>query len=227
MAQFQEIFKSFPPALMKAFGAESTDLNSVLSLLSMKHYGFVWPLLAILLVVSIAGALLAGEIESGSIEIDLSMPISRTKIFFAKYLAGVINMIAFVVVSVFCVFPLGWAYGFTIESANMLDFFLLSVAFCLAIYSLAFMASAILSEKGKVYASTAILLIVMYVANVLSQLHANLDNLKYFSFFYYFNNSDALTKGLLHPSAFYVFIGVAIVSVAIGAIVFNRRDINA
>lgn len=226
-AQLQSILKSLPEEILKAFGATNMDMGSIESLLAVKHFGFVWPLVAILICVSLAGNLIAGEIESGTIDISLSMPISRAKIFFSKYLAGFANVAVFVFVSIFCVFPMSWAYGYDIYTQNFFEFTLLSFAFSWAIFSLSMMFSAIFSEKGKVFATMGALLIAMYVINVVSELKESLESIKYGSFFYYFNFNDSLTLGDLHALSFYVFITVAIFSTLAGAMIFAKRDINA
>ena len=85
---------------------------------------------------------------------------------------------------------------------------------------------AIFSEKGKANFMPAGILILMYVINILAGLQENLRNLKYLSFFYYFNPSKLLVHGELDSLAWFVFLGTFIVSTSLAIFWFNKRDIS-
>jgi len=52
----------------------------------------------------------------------------------------------------------------------------------------------------------------------------NLDSLKYISFFHYFS-ADVLFSGTIDKLGVWIFVLTIVVGVAIGAVVFNKRDI--
>ena len=95
-----ELLEGMPEGFMKAFGMESDSFTTVEGFLAAKQYSATWPLMVILLLASLAGTIIAGEIESGSMEITLSRPISRTKIYFGRYLAGLMSLFVFNIFSV-------------------------------------------------------------------------------------------------------------------------------
>jgi ABC-2 type transport system permease protein len=87
------------------------------------------------------------------------------------------------------------------------------------------MFSSFSSEKGRVSFLTGGILVLMYVLNVLAGLKESLINLRYFSFFYYYNPGNALGDGKLVDWSIVVFAGVIIVSTLVAARYFSRRDI--
>ena len=223
--QMQEILKTMPEGLLKALGMSGADLGSLEMLLAMKQYNMVWPLLLIFLVVSIAGGIIAGEIENRTIEITLSAPKSRTEIFLGKYLAGFIYMIIFVAATTLCAIPLAKIYGFQYQAANYFTLFYLSLAFGWAVYSASIFLSSVFSSRGRVYAISGLVYVTMYVLFIVTTLKESLKNLQYLSFFYYYNYNNALVHNHIVRLDMLVFLAVAIVFSIAGLIAFQNRDI--
>lgn len=225
---FTEILKAYPESLWKALGSSSSSLqmmSDIQAFLSLEAYGMFWVVVLCFMFIGIAGGALAAEIEKGTMEILLSLPIARLKLFFSKYLMGVLALIVFVIVSVFSAIPIAAAFGIPTIPQNYLTMALAGFMLGLAIFSIAMMFSAIFSEKSKVFFMTGGLIILMYLANVVSALITQLENLKYFSFFHYYNAADALVHNNIDLWAYPVFLGTIIVCTAIGAYVFEKRDI--
>lgn len=221
----EDMLKSYPESFLKAFNFDIKSFTTLEGFLSTEQYSFMWPLLAILSMVGFAGSAIAGEIENGTIEIVLSNPVSRLKLFISRYLAGLVILIIFVVVSVFSAIPLAEIYNINFASQSFATMALLAFIFAWAIYSLAMLFSSIFSDKGKVFFLTGGILVVMYVLNIVSALKSSLADLKYGSFFYYFNPPKALYHNEIDVWAYVVFISVAILATIIGAVWFARRDI--
>ena len=221
----QELMKSYPESFLKAFGMEDMIFNNLESYLSTEQFSFMWPLLMILLLVSFSGSAIAREIERGTAEILLALPVSRLKIFFAKYFAGFFNLIVFVLASIPSTILLAKLYGVEYKSEGYIIMSLLGFMFALATYSFSMLMSVLFSEKGKVYFSSAGLIVIMYVLNIISSLKDSVSDLKYFSFFYYFNAGDALVRNHIDHFAYWIFLGVAVLSTVLAAVWFSRRDI--
>ena len=218
-------FESLPEAFFKAFGIEDLNISSVESFLAMEHFSIVWPLMAILLLVTIAGRGLAGQIEQGTIEIILSCPVSRMRIFFAKYLAGIISLFVFTIASIFTIAPFAAMHSVDYAIGNFASVSVISFLFGWAVFSVAIMFSTIFSERGRVYMATGGILLIMYVLNIAAALNKNLNKLKLASFFHYYNFNDAIIRNTLHATDLTVFVAVAVVCTIISAWVFQKRDI--
>lgn len=225
--QLQELVKSYPESLLKAFDIKSPELSfaKLENFLSVEQFSFVWPIMLIALTVSWAGSSIAGEIEKGVIEILLSQPLSRLKIFLAKYLSGISALVLFVLISIFSAIPLACLYNIEVQTQNYTKIAIIGFLFGWSIFSLATFFSSLFSEKGKVYFVSISVVVTMYVANIVSSLKDSWERLKYLSFFHYYNPSQALINNQIDQLAVWVFLGVAIVFTALAIIVFSKRDI--
>jgi ABC-2 type transport system permease protein len=227
-AKLQELMDAYPPELMKAFGIESPGLafSKFENFLAMEQYSFTWPILVISLLVGWGGAAIAGEVEKGTIELLLSQPISRTKIFFGKYLSGLFALAVFVLVSVYIAVPLAAAYGFDYSLSNYHKMALVGFLFGWSILSLAMFASTLFAEKGRVYFVSISIILGMYVLNLVANLKDNFGDLKYFSFFHYFDANAALMDNRVDSLTLLVFGSTIILFTALGGLCFAKRDIS-
>ena len=73
--------------------------------------------------------------------------------------------------------------------------------------------------------SIGAIMIGMYVIRIVSILSDKLDKLKYLSFFHYYNAPEALGKNSISPETYLVFIGVAVITTALAAVWFSKRDV--
>ncbi len=225
-AAFEEAFANYPSELFEVFGIEELSFDTIEKFLAMEHYSIVFPLMLFFLLLSFAGAALAGEVDKGTIEHILAKPISRLKLFFSRYLAGLVTLISFSAVSVFIAIPLAMLHDVDYFTKGYIYVFLLSLLFGWAIFSIGYMFSAMFSDKGRVYVFSGGLLLLMYVANIASTLLEKLENLQYLSFFHYYDYNSAIQDATIDWLPALVFAGTAIVCTAIGAIYYHKRDIT-
>jgi len=224
-ANLEQLISSYPESFMKAFNFDIKSFTTIEGYLATEQYSFVFPLMVIFMLVGFAGAVFSGEIEKGTIEVLIAQPISRLKLFFSRYLAGVFILLVFTAVSVYSALPLSRIYNISFELAGFNKLWLLASMFALAIYSIAIMLSAIFSDRGKVFFISGGVLIGMYVLNIISALRESLSDIKFASFFYYFNPAKALGNHEIDSWAYLMFLGVAFICILIGAIYFLKRDI--
>ncbi len=219
------LLETYPESFTEAFNVDEAFLNTIGGFLSAEQYSLIWPIFVIVIASSLGGTAIAGEIEKGTIEVLLAQPISRLKLFFAKYFSGVIILAIFTFISVFSIVPLAAIHDIDYELINFSNFFIIALLFSLATYSIAMFFSSIFSQKGRVYFMTAGVIMLMYVANIVAVLKDNLTDLKYASYFNYFDSADVLVHNNIDDLAYWIFIGSIIVFTAAGALIFNRRDI--
>jgi len=224
-ASLEQLIKNYPESFMKAFNFDIKSFTTLEGYLSTEQFSFIWPLLIIFMSFGYTGYALASEIEKGTIEILLSQPISRLKLFFGRYFAGLLMIIVFTFFSIYAAIPLARVYNIDFNAHNFLTVSILSFLFAWAIYSIGMFFSAVFSGIGRVYFISGSILVLMYVLNIVSALRDNLSDFKYASFFYYFNPQKALVYNQIDNWSYLVFIGVAVVLTVLGAIWFSRRDI--
>lgn len=223
--QLEEVFKTYPKGFMEAFNVDLAAFTTPEGFLSVEHFSLIWPIFLIIMMTSFGGGMIAGEIEKGTMEILLAQPVSRLKLYFAKYLAGVISLAAFVALTIYAIFPIAAIHGIDIKAENFLTLSYMAFFFGLAIFSLAMFFTTLFNSKGKVYFLTAGIIVLMYVAKIVSGLKDSYDGLKYSSFFYYFDSAELLGHNKIDNWAFLMFLGVAVAFTALGAYIFAKRDV--
>lgn len=224
--EMQKLYESYPKELYEAFGIQNLSIDTLEKFLAVEQFSFVWPIAALFFAVSRAGSTLAGEIEKGTMGLYLALPISRTKLFAAKYLSYMASLSIFIVFSVFSVIPVAAIFNLSVNIGNISKVALLSFLFMWAVYAVALLVSALVSERSKVYMILGGGLIAMYVMNVVASLKQSFSWLSNYSAFHYFNAQDILSGGNILLSSIIVF-GLTIIGASIlGVIAFNKRDIS-
>lgn len=220
------VIKSLPKGLTKAFGLDPESFITFEGLVAGKHFSLIWPMMLIGLAVSLGSSFISEEVEKGTIDVLLSQPVSRSKIFFSKFLAGIFDITIFVFVSVLSVFPLAKLHNISYNADSFLEIAVVGLFLGLAIFGLSMLSSAVFSEKGRAIFATSGILIVMYFINIIALLKESLDKIKYFSLFYYFNYNDILVHNKVDHWSWWVFIGTFLVSSLAALVWFNKRDIS-
>lgn len=224
-ANMQDLLKAYPESLMKAFNVDINNYVTFEGYISSEMFSLFWPLMVIFVTVGFAGGAIAGEIEKGTIELLLTQPISRLKLFFGKYLAGIVTLVLFTGLSVYSLPLILKAYHIDYNIASFNQMAILGFLFGLAIFGISMLFSSIFSDKGKVFFISGGLIVVTYALNILASLKENLSDLKYWSFFHYFDANNALIYHKIDNHAYWMFLGVAIVCTLLGAIWFSKKDI--
>ena len=224
--KLKQAFESYPQALMKAFNISFENFFDTLQgFMAGEYFSLLWPIIMIILVLSYSASAIAGEIEAGTIELLLAQPISRLKIFLAKYFSGIVIIVAFIAISNFSVVPLAVLHNVDYKPENFLTMSILGFLFAFAIFGIGMMLSAFFSSKGKVAAIVGGVLIIMYALNLFSSFKESLDKLKYASFFYYYDFNKAVVNNQIEPLNILVFLAVGIICAVVGAVLFVKRDI--
>lgn len=224
--ELSKAYASMPKEVLKAFGAEGTGLDTVESLLATKQFGLVWPILAIVIMLNRSANYIAGEIENGTLGTLLTQPLSRSKIYLAKYLSGVYTLLIFVACSVLVNIPIISLYKLEFSVGYELLFAAICTLFGLAILGAGMFVSALSAERSKVYGLIGGGIMIMFILNLLSGLKPALENLKYGSIFYYYNANDMIVNHHINHVSAVLFAVIAVFGFLAGLIAFNRRDIR-
>ena len=225
--QLKELFKIYPESFFKAFGLDMAMLTfaKVEYFLSSEVFSVIWPILVIVFAIQLANAAFVSEVEDATIELTLSQPIARLKLFATRYLGGALLMAAFTAITVGGVIPLIMLHGFNYMPGNFWLLAVIGFLFGLSIYSVAVFFSVLYSQKSWSTITTSGILITMYVADIAAGLKTELENIQYVSFFHYFVGATILGKGMVVDYTYPVFLGVTVVFALLAAVWFSWRDI--
>jgi ABC-2 type transport system permease protein len=222
----KEAFKAYPQELFQAFNIEiETFISSFEGFIAAEHFSIIWPIVLAILIISYASASIAGEIDKGTIDLLLAQPISRLKIFLAKYFSGLFLITTFILLSNFSVVPFALLHNVDLRIQNYLTISVLGFFFALAILGICILVSSFSSSRGRPAAVTGGVLIVMYALNIFSTFQESVEFLKYASFFHYFDYKTAVVDNQINLLNLLVLSTVGVVTAVIAAIIFIKRDI--
>jgi ABC-2 type transport system permease protein len=219
--------QSLPPFLQRVLSSAGLQGGDLVSLISV---GYVHPLVLVLFMayaVAVPTGLLVGELESGSMELILSRAVTRTQVFVCAAIPTVAGM--FLLTQVMFLGTLAGAAlaGFE-EPLPLAGFYQLSLNGGLLAVTAATMAlfvSAFSRERGTAVGLTLAYLVFDYLLNIVSTWWPPLAQLQPFSLFHYINSREVLTQPGWPVDDMVVLGVVALTALALGWIVWRRRDL--
>ena len=219
-----KILDSLPPAMLDAFNMKAFNLTTVSG-----FFGVMFSYLALL--ASIAAAMWGSDIISKeerdkTVEFSLTLPVTRSRVVTAKALAALVNCIGLLLIT--------WGAS----AASVMRYppeagfsrFLTLCMLALLLMELIFLAIGIflgcaMKQYRRAGSVAVSLLLGTFFLSVISGLNKNLDFLKYFSPFRYFDASLLLRESRMDI----VFVGLSLVIILasmVGAyLTYARRDL--
>ena len=193
--------------------------------------GQVHPILlvaAFLFVIGLGVRAVAGELESGGLDLVLARPVSR-----GRYLAAHVA----VLVPGTALLSFGYASGAVLADrlfdppGGPLDISRMLLAagqawlLFVAIGALAMLVSALTTERSRALTLTVAIVLAMYVGNFLFALWAPLNVLTRGTLFHYFNPGPTIQFGDVAWADIGVLVGSAVLTLAAAFAAFARRDL--
>ncbi len=221
-----QLLATLPPMVQAVLGPQLLTLFTPMGLLA---FGWNHPItIAVGAAVAIATAsrAIAGEVESGAIELVLAQPISRAS-YLATQLAFGLGALAFITLVglagsvagelIWKIPPFGPAPAFALAAG----FWLVNAA----AFGFALLLSAFGREAGRVAGGAFIAVLASYLVQAVGRFWSRAAFLLPWSIYERFNPRELLTTGRLPLSSLAVLGGVLVVSVAIAWARFARRDL--
>ncbi|WP_328400754.1 ABC transporter permease subunit [Nocardia sp. NBC_00403] len=216
--------QNYPDAMREALRLD--DMSSAAGYLGSSVFGLLLPLLAMIFGVTFGARAIAGDEESGYLDLLLAYPVSRTRLALQRFTALVTGAVA--------IGMLVFLGMLTIRSAADLDSISVGefAAQCLnlALLAITFGALAIglgaaIGRRGPVLAGAAGIGVLTYAAYSLASV-LGADWLKYLSPFHYYIGGEPLRNGMQWADAATLLAISAVLSTA-GLAWFNQRDLNS
>jgi ABC-2 type transport system permease protein len=212
---------SYPESLKQAFGI--AELTSVEQYLNAEMLSLIVPLAIGYLAVRSVASGLSGAAESGRLDVLLSAPVSRRRLVASGFLATAIELAAVLLVSVLITGLGGLLAGAGLSFGLALAGFASVWPLALLFAGFGVVATGWSLRTAVVTGSVAGVLVAMYVADLVGRLDPSLDWIRYSSVFRYYGK--AIEDGI-DPASFLGVTAVAVATAALGALLFERRDIS-
>ena len=163
----REYMESAPDALVAFTG--TTEISSPVGYLNSQFYFLMFPILLTILAIGIGSDALAGEEGRGTLDLLLSVPLTRERLLLEKYatLAAAVALEALVIYAVTALSAL--AVGMDLDFLKLAEAtFSLLLLLALAFGALALLLGAATGSKGLAIGITAALGLGAYVLNSLA-----------------------------------------------------------
>jgi ABC-2 type transport system permease protein len=167
---------------------------------------------------------LTGAAESGRLDVLLSAPVSRSRVVAAGFLATAVELAEVLLVTGLLCGLGSLLAGSGLDAGRAAAGFANVWPLALLFAGCGAIAAGFSLRTSIVTGAVAGLLVAMYVLDLMGRLDTNLADLRYLSVFKYYGN--AIEDGI-EPLAFFGVTLAACALAAIGAWLFERRDLAA
>ncbi|MDW7981536.1 MAG: ABC transporter permease subunit [Thermomicrobium sp.] len=224
--QFEQILRQYPEFLFRLFGIDpqSALFSSFAGFMHAETFGFIWPATALIFVVLSGAAVVAQEIERGTAEFWLSVPVSRTRLLFSKHVALLTSILFLVLTTAVALALSARIFGGELTTRGLVQLVIALTCFLVAFGGLATLASALASERSKAAGIVGGVILCMYLAWVVAGLTEETRWLRYLSLLTAYDPLAAMRGELpWYKPAIHLVVGIG--SAALALVAFERRDI--
>lgn len=224
--QFEQLVQQYPEFLFRIFGIdpERASLTSFAGFMHTETFGFLWPATAIIFVILSGAAVVAQEIERGTADFWLSVPVSRTRLLLSKQVALLTSILFVVLTSTVALALSSRAFGGELTARGFTQLTIALTCFLVSFAGLATLASAMASERSKAAGLVGGVILFMYLAWVVAGLSEEVAWLRYLSLLTAYDPLAAMLGQLpWYKPALHLIVGLGAGIAAL--FVFSRRDI--
>lgn len=223
---FDQVLQSYPPEVWRLLGATPGEsLLSPAGYLKVQAFGWLVPLLMLILGASIGGRAIAGEEEAKTMDLLLANPVSRAAIVVQKSVAMVI-LLAVLGLGVFAGTGVGVAaVGMDVGIGNLAAATLLALLVGCVFGALALAVGAATGRRGMSVGATSGAALATYLLTSVGPLAGWPAWTQKLSPFSYASAGNPLVDGMSWSDAG-VLGGVVVVLVLAAVVSFDRRDVR-
>ena len=224
-AQLNEILDKLPQTARSLF-TDNANFLSPEGFLSARLYYLLLPQLLCFLSIGLGGSLIAKEEETGTLDLLLARPVSRTRLLMSKALSGLIIIAGVALAALITTLVVCRLVAINIAAANIIAASLYSTLLALVFGTLAFAVSAV--GRGARLASVGVASLAGLASYLISSLAGTVHWLVWpakFLPYNYYRPAEILTGHYSWPNAS-LLLGTVIALVIISWAGFRGRDIG-
>jgi ABC-2 type transport system permease protein len=226
-ASFNKLLASYPEALKGFVGfGGNLDIASGAGFLGSEVFSFWAPIVLVAVAIAAGSGAIAGEEERGTLDLLLSMPVSRIRCLLEKLAALICEAVALAAVLWVLLVIGSYSAGMGVRPDNLGAAVLGTLLFALDFGALALAIGAGTGRKALAIGISATLAVAADVLNALAPLASWLNDVKLVSPYYYYSHGDPLRYGVAVTDTL-ILLGIAAFFAAIAPLLFRRRDIAA
>jgi ABC-2 type transport system permease protein len=224
-AQFNEFLDSAPEALRAFAGGIRVDFATGPGYLNSQVFSFMVPLLFLIFAIRLGSRATAGEEQSGTMDLLLSAPIPRVRVI-GQTFGAMVAATAILAVVLWAAFAVGTsAMDMGVSLANLAATIGAAALLGLTFGSAAMLVGALRGNRGAAVGVTASVAVGTYLMNAVAAIAPDVEDLRLFSPFHYYNGADPLRNGP-DPDHLILLALVAGILLLLSVAAFERRDVG-
>jgi ABC-2 type transport system permease protein len=219
-----KILDSIPPAMLDALSMRGFNLITLTG-----FYGIMFVYFGLMGAIAAAmwgSDIISKEERDKTVEFSLVLPVSRSRVVTAKALAALVNCIAFVLIVWGISLVAVQSYSpdqtfFNFLALEMEAMFMIELIFL----SIGLLLGCAMKQYKRSGATAVAIILVAYFLSIASSMQTNLDFLKYFTPFKYFDAGALFRSGKMDVTYLLISAAIIVVCVAAAYWTYNRRDL--
>ncbi len=223
-SQFTAYMENLPKAIRDMLGG--VDIASPEGYIQSELFTFIGPILLLVFAIGAGARAIAGEEETGTLDLLLSTPVRRRRVVLDKFLAMTLGTLLLSGSAWIAAAVAGPPFDLTVPfdrlTAACLNLFLLALAFG----TIALAVGAATGAKGLAIGAASGAGLLTFLLKTFAASLSWLRPYRILSPFHYYLGHDPLRTGF-HPTDPIVLAGVVLVALAIALVAFERRDLAA
>jgi len=202
------------------------DMASYVGFLNIEMYQIFWVLILGIIIGFLAAASIAKEIESKTIDILMSNPVSRKQIIIEKFL-GLLPMVLIInFVAMITIMAITLAIGEELNFWYLTLTHIISLPYFFSIVAIGLFISTLFDEKMKASVVMMAVVVAMFIFDSIAEMIPDYEALGLISLKHYFQPYNALKLGEINLSANLVLIIVTVIALIAAIFYFDWKDIT-
>ena len=212
-----------PQGLREAFAIQ--DYSTPAGYLQTELFSGLVPVVVLVLVIGRGGAAIAGEEEVDRLEIVMAQPLSRNSLYFSKVASLLLTVFFAVFVAVFGTIALvGPLVSLHVSIAALLGMCVHLFVFAVLAAALALAGGAALGHKTAGIALAGAVFAIGFLVETIGRSVSWLAHVRPVSPWHWYSGSSPLLNGINWVDVG-VLAGATVLTLGVGAWLFNRRDL--
>ena len=222
-ADLAGLVEGMPEGLVSALGYE--DLGSVAGYLHGTVFALLGPALLLVFGIGWGGRTLAGVEEDGTLELELTHPVSRAQVYLERLLALWLGIVLLTGLMVLSILALLLVLDLELAVGDLLAGSLGLLLFGLALSTVALATGAATGRRGAAVGTAAGLAVAAFVADALGPIVDGLAWLTDVSPWSWYLAGDPLLEGV-DPAGFTLLAVLALAAALVGLLRYRSRDLG-
>ena len=222
----EALLESVPDGMWALLGVKNAaDMMSGAGFLTIEAFSLMLPIFFSIFAMGIGSQAIAGEETDGTLELLATMPISRGRLYFEKFLGLLFLLVLLGICLGLSVLVASTWGNMGVSAAPIAGSSLMVVLLGLFFGTVTLVIGSITGRRGQTVAISTGVIVVTYALNAVAQMIESLTVIQWLSPFYFYSEGMSLAQDLQLRDATPLVSGIIVFGM-VGFFVFRERDIN-